>query len=58
MREVVELQASAVVSATKENVAKKSEDKLQLDINISSPVIVIPASSTSSDHVSFKLGMH
>ncbi len=56
MREVVELQASAVVSATKENV-KKSEDKILLDISIRSPEIIIPASTRSPNHLAFKLGL-
>lgn len=57
MKEVVELQASAVVNVTKENVKRKSEERLKLDIEVDSPVIVIPAASKTSNHYfSFGLG--
>lgn len=58
MREVVALQADAVVNVTKESVKRKSEEKVKLEIVVDTPVIVVPASTNSSqDFFSFKLGM-
>lgn len=58
MREVVALQADAVVNVTKESVKRKSEEKMKLEIVVDAPVIVVPASTNSAhDFFSFKLGM-
>jgi len=56
IREVVEAQANRVVSATKERVKQKAEEKLKLHIEVKTPVIIVPASSQSADHLTINLG--